>query len=375
MKNEEWANNKIFEGLSTDQLQFVKSHLYETSYKSGETIMKSGEQGDFAFFITDGSVEVFADELKLTEFREGELVGLMALIDDEPRSATVVAGAHGVQGNVINSDDWKNLMNNGHTDIKSTILSNYIKYQQKSFRNTTQLSLAEARARIDQEKRRVVSAHFFAQMVLGLIVFVFLLGNLTEMARQVESTFISVGLLFAYAVWSYLYIRFSHFDLKTFGITMTNFKPALKLSLKMTLVFVVMLFVLKWILITFWPDDFGDKLIDFQLLDQNGQSYAVLVIGVYSFPAILQEFIARSCIQGGLMEFITGKWAEWKSIILATLMFSSFHIMIDIKYGFLTIAPGMLWGYLFYKNRNLLAVSISHIIIGIVALFMLNLMG
>jgi membrane protease YdiL (CAAX protease family) len=195
------------------------------------------------------------------------------------------------------------------------------------------------------------------------------------MARQVESTFISVGLLFAYAVWSYLYIRFSHFDLKTFGITMTNFKPALKLSLKMTLAFVVMLFVLKWILITYWPDDFGNNLIDFQLLDQNGIGYVVLVIGIYSFHAILQEFIARSCIQGGLMEFITGKWAEWKSIILATLMFSSFHIMIDIKYGFLTIAPGLLWGYLFYKNRNLLAVSISHIIIGIVALFVLNLMG
>jgi membrane protease YdiL (CAAX protease family) len=56
-------------------------------------------------------------------------------------------------------------------------------------------------------------------------------------------------------------------------------------------------------------------------------------------------------------------------------MFGSFHIMLNLKYGLLTLIPGLLWGYLFYKERNLLAVSISHVIIGIVALFVLNLMG
>jgi membrane protease YdiL (CAAX protease family) len=194
------------------------------------------------------------------------------------------------------------------------------------------------------------------------------------MTHQVESTFISFGLLFAYAVWSFFYIRHSHLPMEAFGVTSSNLRPAMRLSIQVTAVFVLFLFLLKWLMITFWPHKFGDQLIDFYLLKKDGWLYASVVLIVYSLHAILQEFIARSCIQGGLMEFIGGKWSEWKSIILATLMFSSFHIMIDIKYGMLTIVPGLLWGYLFYRQRNLLAVSFSHIVIGIVALFVLNLL-
>ena len=100
----------------------------------------------------------------------------------------------------------------------------------------------------------------------------------------------------------------------------------------------------------------------------------ILVIALYSVHAVFREFIARACIQGGLMQFISGKWADWKSNILATLMFGSFHVMIDVKYAYLTIIPGLFWGYLFTKKKNLLAVAISHILIGIVAIFFLNLL-
>jgi membrane protease YdiL (CAAX protease family) len=163
--------------------------------------------------------------------------------------------------------------------------------------------------------------------------------------------------------------------MEAFGITMKNFRPAIKLVFGWTSTFVIVLFLLKWGMITFWPERFGDRLIDFYLIEESGWLFAAVIIIVYSLHAILQEFIARSCIQGGLMQFIVGKGSEWKSITLATLMFSSFHIMLNLKYGFLTMIPGFIWGYLFYKQRNLLAVSISHIVIGIVALFVLNLMG
>jgi membrane protease YdiL (CAAX protease family) len=163
--------------------------------------------------------------------------------------------------------------------------------------------------------------------------------------------------------------------MEAFGLTTKNFRPAIKQALAWTAVFVVVLFLLKWLMITFWPDRFGDHVIDFYLIEESGWLYTSLIIFVYALHAILQEFIARSCIQGGLMQFIVGRWSEWKSIIIATLMFGSFHIMLNLKYGLLTLIPGLLWGYLFYKERNLLAVSISHVIIGIVALFILNLMG
>jgi membrane protease YdiL (CAAX protease family) len=299
----------------------------------------------------------------------------MSLIDQQPRSADVIAGSNGARGFALNADGWVKLMNSNHSELKATVLNNYLKYQQTAFRNTNQLGLKEARSRLKLEKQRVISAHFFAQMVVGLISFIFLLGFVTDVFKQTESTFVSFGLLLAYSIWSFLFIKHSKIPVEEFGITLENFKPAIKLIGPATIIFIISLFLLKWILISFWPESFGDKLIDFYLLDEHTWSYALLVLTVYSFHAALQEFIARSCIQGGLMQFVVGKWAEWKAIILATLMFGSFHIMIDVRYGFLTLIPGFFWGYFFYRQKNLLAISISHIIIGITALFLLNLMG
>ena len=89
----------------------------------------------------------------------------------------------------------------------------------------------------------------------------------------------------------------------------------------------------------------------------------------------MQEFIARGCIQGGLHQFITGKFSAITAIFVATMMFSVFHLMMDMRFALLTIIPGLFWGYLFYKQRNVLAVSISHIVIGLVAIFVLGIVG
>jgi len=370
----DWAKNKLFDGLNEDHLSLISEYVYELSFKENETIMKEGEEGSFVFFMTKGTARVSKGELELSKIYPGDLVGLMSLIDQQPRSADVIAGASGAKGFALKADDWEKLMSKNQPELKSIILSNYLKYQQTAFRNTNQLGLKEARSRLKLEKQRVISAHFFAQMVVGLISFIFLLGFVTDVFKQTESTFVSFGLLFAYSIWSFLFIKHSKIPVEEFGITLENFKPAIKLIGPATIIFVISLFLLKWILISFWPESFGDKLIDFYLLDEHTWSYALLVLTVYSCHAVLQEFIARSCIQGGLMQFVVGKWAEWKAIILATLMFGSFHIMIDVRYGFLTLIPGFFWGYFFYRQKNLLAISISHIIIGITALFLLNLM-
>jgi len=370
-----WRSNRLFDGLSDEQLNKLAPNLYFLKYIPAEEIMKQGEDGDFVFLIQEGSAEIYNDELLLSVLKPGDIAGLMSIMDEKPRSATVIAGPSGAEGYGIRKESLKQLFNEPDTVLTNKLLINYIRNQQERVRNTNQLGLKEARARLEHEKKRTLSAHFFAQMVLGLIVFIFLLSFLTDLAKQIESTFISFAVLFAYSIWSYIFITSSRLDLRRFGLTMANFRPALSLAMRLTIPFITFLFGLKWLLITIWPAQFGNKVIDFYLLDEHGAGYTALVILVYSLHAALQEFIARSCIQGGLMEFVAGKWAEWKSIILASLMFSSFHLMLDIRYGLLTIVPGLLWGYQFYRYRNLLAVSISHILIGITALFVLKLLG
>jgi CRP-like cAMP-binding protein len=69
--------------------------MQSVAFKTGDVIIRQGDEGDTAFFIVSGSVEIFVGQG--TEARRvgalgiGEVFGEMSLIDPGPRSATVKA--------------------------------------------------------------------------------------------------------------------------------------------------------------------------------------------------------------------------------------------------------------------------------------------
>jgi CRP-like cAMP-binding protein len=64
-------------------------------FKAGDTILSEGEEGDTAYLIVDGSVEVTVGEgakaKSVGTLAAGEVFGEMSLIDPGPRSATIKA--------------------------------------------------------------------------------------------------------------------------------------------------------------------------------------------------------------------------------------------------------------------------------------------
>jgi len=61
------------------------------SYKAGDTIFKQGDAGSVFFVIKTGSVAVRSGNRTLQVLGEGEIFGEMALVDSQPRSASVLA--------------------------------------------------------------------------------------------------------------------------------------------------------------------------------------------------------------------------------------------------------------------------------------------
>jgi len=61
------------------------------NFSKGDTIFREGDQADEFFVVVRGKVEIRTGERRLEILSPKGIFGEMALIDDSPRSATVVA--------------------------------------------------------------------------------------------------------------------------------------------------------------------------------------------------------------------------------------------------------------------------------------------
>ena len=82
--------------------------MKEMQYNSGEIIIKEGTIGDSAFILRQGSVEVRkktkVEDLLLATLEAQEIFGEMGLIEDKPRSATVIAKSQVIVDEISRGD-------------------------------------------------------------------------------------------------------------------------------------------------------------------------------------------------------------------------------------------------------------------------------
>ncbi len=85
------GNVPLFAGLDGKKRKVIASQGKELSYKSGDVIVDEGSMGVGFYLILDGKAEVRKGQKVLASLGKGQFFGEMSLIDEEPRSADVVA--------------------------------------------------------------------------------------------------------------------------------------------------------------------------------------------------------------------------------------------------------------------------------------------
>ena len=84
--------NYVFRGLSRQVVAGLAALASVRSYRGGDVMVREFEQATDLIVILEGSARItgFSGEL-LAEFGPGSIVGEIALVDEQPRSATVRA--------------------------------------------------------------------------------------------------------------------------------------------------------------------------------------------------------------------------------------------------------------------------------------------
>lgn len=85
----------LFAHLDLEDLFRLKEITSEVKFEAGDVIIRDGESGNTAYIIVKGMVEVYREtprgEILLASFESTQYFGEMAIVENEPRSASVRA--------------------------------------------------------------------------------------------------------------------------------------------------------------------------------------------------------------------------------------------------------------------------------------------
>ncbi|QID17227.1 cyclic nucleotide-binding domain-containing protein [Nitrogeniibacter mangrovi] len=141
----------LFQGLNDERLANVARCAMMRRVPRGQAVVHAGDQSDYVYFVLTGSLKVLVSdedgrEVILTILGQGELFGEMAIFDEQPRSASVVA-AQPSDLVMISKQDFKQLMRDDF-DIAWRIMCNLADRLRNADRKIESLALMDVYGRV-----------------------------------------------------------------------------------------------------------------------------------------------------------------------------------------------------------------------------------
>lgn len=191
----------MFRGLSDTDLDPIARVAIMRRSGRGATVVRAGDKTDFVYLVLSGSLKVLVSdeegrEVILSILGPGELFGEMGVLDENPRSATVVSVVPSDLV-VIAKSDFKRVLQENF-DVALFIMQNLVQRLRTADRKIESLALMDVYGRVarlllemaeDMDGKKVVNRKISKQDIAKMI------GASREMVSRVMKDLSLQGLI------------------------------------------------------------------------------------------------------------------------------------------------------------------------------------
>jgi CRP-like cAMP-binding protein len=363
----------LFRDFSDEELSALLPYIRTTSHEKGDWIFTEGEEGQNIYIIQSGQVEVLKKETFSGEFQpvevltEGDWFGEMAHFEEKRRSASIRALTD-VQTLVLFIED-PILQKSFYSKISHLIAE---EMSHRILKTDTTL-VATLNEKLELTKARIqVSKTLIYTFVLIAIYFNMNQAIETYAAAHmldIEAIFFPLSIL-TFGVFSYLIMLSASYPLSFYGLTLRNWKKNVLYSTLITIPLLLLIVTAKWVVIQFYPPFQNEPLFDWSSAPTLNS--LILFSSIYIALVPVQELIVRGLFQSCFRNFFHGPHPLLSAIIASNLIFEVIHTTVNIWIALFTMLFGLFWGYMYEKQKSLVGPIISHILIGWLSFFGLN---
>ncbi|GAE25168.1 CAAX amino terminal protease family protein [Halalkalibacter wakoensis JCM 9140] len=374
----EMQKNHLTNDLTEIEIRTLRKFSEVVQYEQGDYIMNEGESSQFLYLIEAGNVFLYKNDSEvgkkhlISTLSPGEVFGDRALFEQAGQQQQS-AISQGVTS-IMKINIAMLFAANHYKDLQATLL-NKVAFQLSSELNKKNVHFI---ARKSEEKKTYQALGVLTISLLTVLsIYTLLLISLTQLVEFIGvSTYVDVSLIVGFALMMGIIMKKSGYSFEEFGVTTKHWKKHSKEAILLTSPILLFFFILKWALITFIPAFSHIPLFNLEATFEDiGFSYPMFAFSViiYILFSIVQEFIARAGLQSALYKFLPNtKRKVLISIVVSNLLFAMAHSHINIWFALTAFIPGLFWGWMFARQRSIVGVSISHMMIGIWVLFILG---
>ncbi len=322
---------------------------------AGHTIVEEHGKPDELFRIERGRVAVVraspdGAEHQLAELGPGEIVGEMAFLDGQPRSASVrtltdVTLSRLSAAELAASEAGARAL----SDLKAALGAAIVARMRGHNDRYVEALEREVTSLREREQFGIFYLYSITTMCFGTIANVLIARQMFDVdvySVRFGWQYLAIYLLPLFVVLIWMKMPVSELGLTTRGLRRSTVEGVV-ISAGLIAIMAAAKFILG---------EFGVALGE-----PTPMPFAVTVS--YAVHAFLQELLARGFLQSSYQRFLDDE-RGLKSVLLSSVLFGMFHLHFGLHAVFITTVGGILFGVIYLRHKNLAGVTIVHTALG-----------